>query len=120
MQIGIILQSLRSGGAAKVHQINSIENLLTENQNFLEILLKIYLTKIKRRGYVSDSVANFHLRNGALIYRINFLADTSVKGLNESLGFMVNYKYDLADIDQNSFRYQLKQEVIADDGLGLS
>ncbi|KAI8866169.1 malonyl-CoA decarboxylase, partial [Ramicandelaber brevisporus] len=40
-----------------------------------------------------DPVANFHLRNGACIRRINWLGDTSTKGLNESFGMMVNYQY---------------------------
>ena len=37
--------------------------------------------------------ANFHLRNGAVMYRLNWLADRSARGLRQSCGIMVNYRY---------------------------
>src|SRR5690606_431124 len=40
-----------------------------------------------------DPVARFHLGNGARIERLNWAADTSVKGLGQSCGMMVNYLY---------------------------
>ena len=46
-------------------------------------------------------MARFHLRNGAGIERINWLADTSRRGLAESLGMMVNYSYRLDMIEAN-------------------
>jgi malonyl-CoA decarboxylase len=49
----------------------------------------------------SDPVARFHLGNGARVERINFLGDTSPKGLRESYGMMVNYRYELAEIEAN-------------------
>ena len=48
-----------------------------------------------RTGHVLDPVARFHLGNGARLERINWLADTSAKGLRQSLGLMVNYVYAL-------------------------
>lgn len=48
-----------------------------------------------------DPVARFHLGNGARLERINWLADTSEKGLREAHGLMVNYRYDLAEIEKN-------------------
>jgi malonyl-CoA decarboxylase len=44
-------------------------------------------------GKVSDPVARFHLTNGARLEQINWLADQSPKGLAESHGLMVNYRY---------------------------
>jgi malonyl-CoA decarboxylase len=49
----------------------------------------------------SDPVARFHLGNGARVERINFLGDGSPKGLRESYGLMVNYRYELAEIEAN-------------------
>lgn len=46
-----------------------------------------------------DPVAHFHLSNGARVERINWLADTSDKGMKESAGLMVNYLYDPAKIE---------------------
>ena len=57
-------------------------------------------------------VANFHLRNGAVVWRINWLADTSVRGLNASCGLMVNYRYYLQDTETHSNNY-ISNYVIA-------
>eukprot|EP00602_Paraphysomonas_sp_CaronLab_P004757 CAMPEP_0185022102 /NCGR_PEP_ID=MMETSP1103-20130426/4827_1 /TAXON_ID=36769 /ORGANISM="Paraphysomonas bandaiensis, Strain Caron Lab Isolate" /LENGTH=350 /DNA_ID=CAMNT_0027554037 /DNA_START=251 /DNA_END=1303 /DNA_ORIENTATION=+ len=48
-----------------------------------------------------DAVARFHLRNGASLYQLNWLANTSHTGISTSAGLMVNYKYDLKDQDDN-------------------
>ena len=51
------------------------------------------------------SVAHFHFRNGASLWRINWLADSSQLGMNRSYGIMVNYKYHLPDIATNANDY---------------
>jgi len=48
-----------------------------------------------------DPVARFHLNNGARLERINSQADLSRKGARESYGLMVNYLYDLDEIENN-------------------
>ena len=48
-----------------------------------------------------DPVARFHLGNGARIERINPLGDASPKGMKQSFGVMVNYLYDLEDLEHN-------------------
>jgi malonyl-CoA decarboxylase len=55
-----------------------------------------YLTQEKNeRGRPLNPVANFHLGNGATVSpsNINFGANRSAKGLDESCGLMVNYIY---------------------------
>ena len=72
------------------------------------ILLRLgahYLSAEKKRKYALDPVANFHIRNGAWLWQLNWLADTSAKGLAQSAGLMVNYRYVLADIDGNHRQY---------------
>ena len=64
-----------------------------------------YLATAKRGVEPRDSVARFHLRNGARIERINWLGDTSPKGMGESLGMLVNYAYVEADITANHEAY---------------
>ncbi|MGH7907015.1 MAG: malonyl-CoA decarboxylase domain-containing protein [Candidatus Binataceae bacterium] len=44
-------------------------------------------------GGAADPVAHFHLSNGARIERINWMADLSPKGISQSYGLMVNYRY---------------------------
>ncbi len=45
------------------------------------------------RFAVIDDVANFHLRNGASLFRINYGADMSPAAQRRSAGMMVNYLY---------------------------
>jgi malonyl-CoA decarboxylase len=56
-------------------------------------------------GRPVDPVARFHLGNGARLERLNFLGDTSPKGLKQSLGLMVNYLYDLDTIEKHHEAY---------------
>ena len=60
-----------------------------------------------------DPVARFHLGNGARLERLNVLADTSTRGLQQSYGLMVNYLYDLDDIEKNHEAYAQQHAVIA-------
>lgn len=53
----------------------------------------------------SDPVARFHLNNGARLERIHVGADLSRNGLRQSLGLMVNYLYDLEQIEANHERF---------------
>lgn len=59
-----------------------------------------YLKSMKSDQPV-DPVARFHLGNGARIERVNWAADTSAKGLAQSCGMMVNYVYELDQLDDN-------------------
>lgn len=43
--------------------------------------------------YICYLAANFHLRNGAMMWRINWMADPSPRGVANSCGIMVNYRY---------------------------
>ncbi len=60
-----------------------------------------YLTEVKDQGRLVDPVARFHFGNGARLERLNWLADTSRKGLAQSFGLMVNYRYDPEAIEDN-------------------
>ena len=64
-------------------------------------------------GAPLDPVARFHLGNGARIERINWLGDTSPKGMHESCGLMVNYLYQLKDIEKNIEAYATSKEIAA-------
>jgi malonyl-CoA decarboxylase len=73
-----------------------------------------YLVNEKGRGdRARDPVAHFHLTNGARVERINWLADTSERGLRASAGLMVNYLYELDRIEENHERYTGEGRVTA-------
>jgi len=64
-----------------------------------------YLTSTDDKGRAFDRVAHFHLGNGAVIERLNWLADTSSNGFKQSYAMMVNYRYKLGDVDANHEAY---------------
>jgi malonyl-CoA decarboxylase len=68
-------------------------------------------------GRPLDPVQRFHLGNGARLERINLLADLSRKGVEESLGVMVNYLYDLDTVEANHERFAEQGEVVVSQGL---
>jgi malonyl-CoA decarboxylase len=65
------------------------------------------------RGAPVDSVARFHLGNGARLERINWLADTSDRAMTQAHGLMVNYLYDLDEIEKNHEAYADSRTVVA-------
>ncbi|EGV94130.1 Malonyl-CoA decarboxylase, mitochondrial [Cricetulus griseus] len=81
------------------------EKLVQALQGPLMRLCAWYLYGEKHRGYALNPVANFHLQNGAVMWRINWMADSSLKGLTSSCGLMVNYRYYLEDTSLNSINY---------------
>ncbi len=72
-----------------------------------------YLRAKSPRGLPIDAVARFHLGNGARLERINWLADKSDKGMAQSYGIMVNYLYDLDDIEKNHEAFAEQRTVVA-------
>jgi malonyl-CoA decarboxylase len=80
----------------------------------IEPLAAHYFLKARTpKGKLIDSVARFHLGNGARLERINWLGDLSPKGVRESAGVMVNYLYRLDDIEKNHEAYANDGEVVA-------
>jgi malonyl-CoA decarboxylase len=71
----------------------------------LRLAAQYLLTAKREDGRALDPVTHFHLSNGARVERINWLADTSPKGLAQSAGMMVNYLYRTADIEANHEAY---------------
>lgn len=70
-------------------------------QHGLTRLAARYLLTAGKSGRPHDPVARFHLGNGARIERLNYLADTSERGRQQSYGLMVNYLYDPDMIETN-------------------
>jgi len=100
----------------KRHLISLIEtndvSKYTKLEEVLTYIAAVYLTKAKSpSGFALNPVANFHLRNGAEVYRLNFAADTSKRGIEQSLGLMINYRYVLENVAKNSASYVENQKI---------
>ncbi len=65
----------------------------------------------RRRVWLIDPVARFHLGNGAIVQQVHADADTSAKGQGQSAGLMVNYLYDLGRVAQNHELFATKGEI---------
>ena len=84
----------------------------------LRALCAYYLVREKRGGQRPlDPVARFHLGNGARLERVNWNADPSRNGLRQSYGLMVNYLYDLGDIEKNHEAFAANGAVAAASGV---
>ena len=79
-----------------------------------------YLVEAKHKsGLPLDSVARFHLGNGARLEAIHNGADLSPNGLAQSHGVMVNYVYDLTEIEANHFALNELGTVATSKAVGL-
>ncbi|RCK34321.1 hypothetical protein TH9_08135 [Thalassospira xiamenensis] len=83
------------------------EQVSPETREALEQLCCWYLLNARRpdSGTAFDPVAHFHLTNGARVERLNWLGNGNEAGWQQSFGMMVNYLYDLADIEKNHESY---------------
>ncbi len=67
-------------------------------------LASIYLG-LGSTGRNGNPVAKFHLGNGAKLHLVNWAGDLSRKGLRQSAGLMVNYLYDLGNVEENHEKF---------------
>lgn len=91
----------------KEHAATEVERVL------LPLAARYFLIERTPEGRPVDSVARFHLGNGARLERLNFLGDRSAKALQQAQGMMVNYLYKLDDIVANHEALAQRGEVIA-------
>lgn len=99
--------------------VNPFESL----RNYEEPIVRMasyYLSHEKRKPGLQKGggppqilcpVGNFHVRNGAEVYRVNFLADKTMRGMSNSLGTMVNYRYNFEAVETNRARYVSRGEI---------
>jgi malonyl-CoA decarboxylase len=76
-----------------------------------------YLLEARSGAQARDRVEHFHLSNGARVERLNWLADRSAKGIAQSAGLMVNYRYKLDEIDANHEAYTGEGRITAAPGV---
>ena len=116
---------------------NILGDIPTENISFLKssdlkvgdpriISNKVAITKLVAHYLMNEKndkqlpvndVCRFHLGNGAIIDDIIINANVSEVGFNRSFGVMVNYLYELKNIEKNHEEYINKKTIIISDKL---
>lgn len=84
---------------------------------FLRLAAQYLLVERRDAKRSLDSVAHFHLTNGAKVKRINWMANPTEVGWERGLGLMVNYLYELKHIESNHDQYVGEVRVVADDSV---
>ncbi|GET65967.1 malonyl-CoA decarboxylase [Rhizophagus irregularis DAOM 181602=DAOM 197198] len=117
-----VRNDLDGNGAEILKHLIKTKEWIRDEKCFRElkpILMRLcarYILTEKRRNLALDPVANFHIRNGACVYRLNWLGDISKKGLEESFGIMANYNYILEHmkiiIDNIYVMEQLQYQIL--------
>jgi malonyl-CoA decarboxylase len=109
------LRDRAEGGDSSIQALLDGPDRLDEaGQMRLRRLAAHYLLDVKdKRDRPRDPVARFHLNNGALVHEIHATADISPRGLKQSCGAMVNYLYDLDQVETYHESYAAQGKVAA-------
>ena len=91
---------------------------IVSNKEAITKLVAHYLMNEKNHKQLPiNDVCRFHLGNGAIIDDIVINANVSEVGLNRSFGVMVNYLYELKNIEKNHEEYINNKTIIISDKL---
>ena len=91
---------------------------IIDNKEAIIKLVSHYIVNEKNHdGLPVNDVSRFHLGNGAIVEDIIINANISENGFKRSFGVMVNYLYELKNIEKNHEEYMNKKKVIISDKL---
>ena len=91
---------------------------IISNKNAIVKLVSHYLINEKnKKNLPINDVCRFHLGNGAIIDDIVINANVSEVGFNRSFGVMVNYLYELKNIEKNHEEYINNKKIIVSEKL---
>jgi malonyl-CoA decarboxylase len=92
------------------------DNKIIENKDAIIKLVAHYIVNEKNeKGLPVNDVSRFHLGNGAIVEDIAVNANISETGFKRSYGVMVNYLYELKNIEKNHEDYMNNNKVIVSD-----
>ena len=86
--------------------------ILSNKKNLTKLVAHYLINEKDLNGFPVGDVTRFHLRNGATINDIVINADISEAGFKRSFGVMVNYLYELDDIEKNHEDFVNNKKVI--------
>ena len=86
--------------------------VLSNKENLIKLVAHYLIKEKNSKGFPVGDVTRFHLRNGAMINDIVVNANVSEAGFKRSFGIMVNYLYELNNIEKNHEEFINKKVVI--------
>ena len=86
--------------------------IISHKENIIKLVAHYLINEKDLNGFPVGDVTRFHLRNGATINDIIVNADISEAGFKRSFGVMVNYLYELGDIEKNHEDFINDKKVI--------
>jgi malonyl-CoA decarboxylase len=99
------LKAHLGGPLSGLQSAAALNGLDDERRAALMSLAAAYLLYVSPTP-AGDPVARFHLDNGARLERLNWAANLSPKGLKQSFGLMVNYRYDLDKVEASHEKFK--------------
>ena len=91
--------------------------ILENKESMIKLVMHYLANEKNKKGFPINDVSRFHLGNGAIIDDINVNANVSEVGFQRSFGIMVNYLYELKDIEQNHENYVNNKKINVSDKL---
>jgi len=91
--------------------------MVSNKDSIIKLVAHYLMNEKNKKGLPINDVSRFHLGNGAIIDDININANVSEVGFNRSFGIMVNYLYELKNIEKNHEDYINNKKIIISDQL---
>ena len=89
------------------------DSRIVENKESIIKLATHYIINEKNeKGLPLNDVSRFHLGNGAIVDDVIINANISETGYKRSFGVMVNYLYELKNIEKNHEEYKNSKKII--------
>ena len=87
------------------------DSILSFEKEILNSSIEYFFEAKHKDGLPLDPVQRFHLSNGASLDKIHFMGNPSNKGIANSLGLMVNYKYQMDNLEKNHEQYFSRETI---------
>ena len=91
--------------------------IVSNKKAIIKLVAHYLMNEKNKKDLPINDVCRFHLGNGAIIEDIVINANVSEVGFNRSFGVMVNYLYELTNIEKNHEDYVNNKNIIVSDKL---
>ena len=102
---------LKQNNPALHDKIIDKDSILSFEKEILNSSIEYFFEAKHKDGLPLDPVQRFHLSNGASLDKIHFMGNPSNKGIANSLGLMVNYKYQMDNLEKNHEQYFSRETI---------